>query len=87
MIAFNSAVLCSRTDSLRLDVILQERLAFYSAFLNSHRSGVLTALTWLMPHETAAPCHFIQNRIRNMHACVRARICVGMCVLVCVCVC
>ena len=26
----------------------------YSAFLNIHRSGVLTALAWLVPHETAA---------------------------------
>ena len=26
----------------------------YIAFLNIHRSGVLTALAWLVPHETAA---------------------------------
>ena len=39
-----SAILRSRADSLRSHVILHERLAFYSAFLNIHRSGVLTAL-------------------------------------------
>ena len=44
----------SRADSLRSHVILPEWIAFYSAFLNIHRSGVLTALTWLVPHETAA---------------------------------
>ena len=44
-------------------------------FLNIHRSGVLTALAWLVPHETAAvsaqvlctsynhaPCHFMTVR-------------------------
>ena len=42
-------------------VILNEWLAFYKAFLNTHLSGVLAALfinhlvvTWLVPHETAA---------------------------------
>ena len=44
----------SRADLLRSHVILHEWLAFYSAFLNIHRSGVLTALEWLVPHETAA---------------------------------
>ena len=46
------------------------------------RSGVLTALAWLVPHETAsvsaqvlyipynhAPCHFMQNHIRKAYAC------------------
>ena len=28
--------------------------SFYSMFLNIHQSGVLTALAWLVPHETAA---------------------------------
>jgi len=28
--------------------------SFYSAFLTIHRSGVLTALAWLVPRETAA---------------------------------
>ena len=32
-------------------MILREWLAFYSAFLNIHQSGVLTALTWLVPHD------------------------------------
>ena len=50
-----SAILRSRADSLRSRVILHEWLAFYSAFLNIHRSGVLTALAWLVPvHEAAA---------------------------------
>ena len=49
-----SAILHSRADSLCLHVILHEWLAFYSAFLNIHRSGVLTVLAWLVPHETAA---------------------------------
>ena len=49
-----SAILRSRTDSLRSHVILHEWIAFYSAFLNIHRSGVLIALAWLVPHETAA---------------------------------
>ena len=69
--------------SLRSLVILHKWLAFYSAFLNIHRSGVLTALAWLMPHETAAvstqvlwtpyihaPCHFMQNHIRKVYACL-----------------
>ena len=50
------------------------RMWFYSAFLNVDRSGVLTVLAWLVPHETAAilvhlctpynhaPRHFITNR-------------------------
>ena len=72
----HSAILRSRADSLRLHAILHEWLAFYSAFLNIHWSGVLTALAWLVPHETAAIlaevlctpynhalCHFIQSHI------------------------
>ena len=64
-------------------MILHEWLAFYSAFLNIHRSGVLTALAWLVPHETAAvsaqvlcipynhaPCHFMQSHIRKVYACL-----------------
>ena len=38
-----SALAC---DSARVSI-------FYSAFLNISRSGVLTALAWLVPHETA----------------------------------
>ena len=65
------------------NVIIHERLAFYSAFRNSHQSGVLTALAWLVPHETAAisvqvlcaphnyaPCHFMQSHICKVYACV-----------------
>ena len=47
-------VLCSRADSLCSNVSKHESVAFYSLFLNIHRSGVLTALVWLVPHETAA---------------------------------
>ena len=58
----------------------------YSAFLNIHRSGVLTALAWLVPQESAAresqsrrvlctpynhaPCHFMQSHIRKVYACL-----------------
>ena len=51
--------------------------------MNIHRSGVLTALAWLVPHKTAAvsaqvlctpynhaPCHFVQNHIRKVYACL-----------------
>ena len=75
----HSAILRSRADSLRSRVIL----AFYSAFLNIHRSGVFTALAWLVPHETAAvsapvlctpynhaPCHFMQSHTRKVYACL-----------------
>ena len=52
-------------------------------FLNIHRSGVLTALAWLVPHETAAisaqvlftpynhaPYHFMQSHIRKVYVCL-----------------
>ena len=81
-----SAILRSRADSLRSHVILHEWIAFYSAFLNIHRSGVLTALAWLVPQESAAresqswrvlctpynhaPCHFMQSHIRKVYACL-----------------
>ena len=52
-------------------------------FLNIPRSGLLTALAWLVPHETAAvsaqvlctpynhaPCHFMQSHIRKVYACL-----------------
>ena len=52
----------------------------FIAILNSHWSGVLTVLTWLGPHETAAisacsmytiqPCHFIQSHIHKVHVCL-----------------
>ena len=70
-----SAVLRCWADSLRSHVILHEWLAFYRTFFNYiHQSGVLTALAWLVPHETAAvlaqvlctpynhaPCRFISS--------------------------
>ena len=81
-----SAILRSRADSLRSHVILHEWIAFYSTFLNIHRSGVLTALAWLVPQESAAresqsrrvlcapynhaPCHFMQSHIRKVYACL-----------------
>jgi len=56
---------------------------FIARFLNIHRSGVLTALAWLVPHETAAvsaqvlctpynhaPCHFMHSHIRKVYACL-----------------
>ena len=77
------AMLRSRIDSLHLYVILHEWIAFYSAFLNIHRSGVLTALAWLVPQVTAAisaqvlcppynhaPSHFMQSHIRKVYACL-----------------
>ena len=64
----------------RTSIITKTRVCFYSAVLNTHRSGVLTALAWLVPHETAAvsalvlctpynraPCHFMQSNIRKVH--------------------
>ena len=57
--------------------------SFIACFLNIHWSGVLTALAWLVPHETAAvsaqvlytpynhaPCHFMQSHIRKVDACL-----------------
>ena len=49
-----SAVLRSRADSLRSICDSTQVNIFYSAFLNISQSGVLTALTWLVPHDTAA---------------------------------
>ena len=70
MMILYSAVLHSRSDSLRLHVILHELLAFYSAFLNIHRSGVHTALAWLVPHETtaASSVYTIQPCTMSLHA-------------------
>ena len=57
--------------------------SFIARILNIHRSGVLTVLAWLVPHETAAvsaqvlcipynhaPCHFMQSHIRKVYACL-----------------
>ena len=56
---------------------------FIARFFNIRRSGVLTALAWLVLHETAAvsaqvlctpynhaPCHFMQSHIRKVYACL-----------------
>ena len=71
---------CSQADSLHSHVILQKRRSFYSMFLNIHRSGAFTALTWSVPCETTAfsvrsvytiqPCHFMQSHIRKVYACL-----------------
>ena len=57
--------------------------SFIARCLNIHRSGVLTALAWLVPHETAAvsaqvlctpynhaACHFMQSHILKVYACL-----------------
>ena len=57
--------------------------SFIVRFLNIHQSGVLTALAWLVPHETAAvlaqvlctpynhaPCHFMQSHLSKVYACL-----------------
>jgi len=44
-----------------------QRPSISSSFLNIHRSGVLTALAWLVPHETAAvsarPVYTTQRKV------------------------
>ena len=72
-----SAILRSRADSLRSRVILHEWLAFYSAFLNIHRSGVDTVLldcymavtTWNCCH-LGAFCehHTTMHHVTSLHA-------------------
>ena len=62
-----------RADSLHSHVIVHEWLDFfYSAFLNIHWNGVLTALAWLVPHETAAisagSVYTIQPCTMSLHA-------------------
>ena len=68
-----SAILRSRADSLRSHVSLHIMwIAFYSAFLTIHQSGVFTALAWLVPHETAAvsvrSVYTIQPCTMSLHA-------------------
>ena len=55
MIAFYIALFSAleQTDCARMWFYMSDKL-FYSVFLNIHRSGVLTALAWLVPRETAA---------------------------------
>ena len=79
-----STILCSRADSLHSHVILLEWPTFSSAFFNLHQSGVLTALEWLVPHETAVvsvrsvytihPCTMslhAKPHICKVHECLR----------------
>ena len=67
-----SAVLRFQADSLRSHVILHEWIAFYSAFLNLHRSGVRTALAWLVQQEktaiSARSVYTIQPCTMSLHA-------------------
>ena len=75
---YSAAILRSPADSLCSRVILHEWIAFYSAVLffvlNIHRSGVLTALAWLEPHETVAVSgafcvhHTIMHRVTSCKA-------------------
>ena len=64
----------SWANCLCLHVIVRGWLLFffYSTFLNVHQSGVLAALAWLLPHETAAisvRCvHLIQPCTPSHHA-------------------
>ena len=57
-------------------------IALFCFCFEYHRSGVLTALAWLVPNETAAvsaqvlctpynhaPCHFLQSHIRKVFSC------------------
>ena len=63
--------------------LMSDKLFFNARFLGIHRSGVVTALVWLVPHESAAvsalglstpynhaPCHFMQSDRRNVYACL-----------------
>ena len=83
-----SAILRSRADSLRSNVILHEWIVFIARFWISTEVDVLTALAWLVPQESAArvsqsrrvlctsynhaPCHFMQSHIRKVYACLVA---------------
>ena len=61
-----SMFLPPQTDSPPLHVILHEWIAFYSMLLNIHHNGVLTPLTWLGPHETAA---ILAHSVYTMQPC------------------
>ena len=79
-----SAILHSleQTHCVHLWFYMSDKL-FIARFLNIHRSGILTVLAWLVPHETAAisaqvlctpynhaPCHFMQSHMRKVYACL-----------------
>ena len=72
-----------QTHCTRMLFNMIEPLFFSCFFFNIHRSGVLTALAWLVSHETAAvsaqvlctpynhaPCHFMKSQISKVYACV-----------------
>ena len=84
-VALFSALL-SRLTALACDSTRVTSFFFSSFFLNIHRSGVLTALAWLVPQESAAresqsrhvlrtpynhaPCHFMQSHIHKVYVCL-----------------
>ena len=57
--------LFSTLEQTHSHVILYEWPVFNSMFLNIHWSNVLTALTWLVPHETAAVISNSTNTVNN----------------------
>ena len=67
-----SPILRSGAYTLCSHVILHEWIALHSVFLNIHWSGVLRALAWLVPHETAAisacSVYTIQPCTMSLHA-------------------
>ena len=69
---FYTALFSTLEQTLCSHEILQEWIAFYSVFLTIHWNGVLTALAWLVPHETAAvsalSAHPIQPCTMPLHA-------------------
>ena len=82
-IALFSALLSRLTALACVSAWVTSFIARFFFFFNIHRSGVLTALAWLVPHETAAvsaqvlctpynhaPCHFMQSHIRKVYACL-----------------
>ena len=86
-IALFSALLSRLTalacGSTRVTSLIARFLCCCCCCLNIHRSGVLTALVWLVPHEIAAvsaqvlctpynhaPYHFMQSHIRKVYACL-----------------
>ena len=82
-IALFSALLSRLTVLACGSTLVTSLVAHFCFVLNIHRSGVLTALAWLVPHETAAisaqvlctqynhaPRHFKQSHIRKVYACL-----------------
>ena len=82
-IALFSALLSRLTALACGSTWVTSLVAHFCFVLNIHRSGELTVLAWLVPHETAAvsvqvlctpynhvPCHFKQSHIRKVYACL-----------------